>query len=213
MSTSKLDLFEDTAADYNALIGFQDNRAPDVVAYVSPSMGGFTMAGALVAGNNFGADGVDAYSVAGMYSNGPIYGALGYESFDEDATNEDDNKIRVGLGFDMDAFTINAIYEDHDKGVGGGEASLWQLQAAYKFGNNKIKGSYGQFDPDGAADSSDSWALGFDHDLSKQTSVYALYGDSERALNVESSGFVNTGGSVSTDDSASVFSIGTIHKF
>jgi len=48
ISTGKLDLFADTLADMNATVGFQDLRADNVVAYISPSFGGFTLAGAVV---------------------------------------------------------------------------------------------------------------------------------------------------------------------
>ena len=48
ISTGKLDLFADTLADMNATVGFQDLRADNAVAYISPSFSGFTLAAAIV---------------------------------------------------------------------------------------------------------------------------------------------------------------------
>jgi predicted porin len=89
LSTGKLDLFADTMADYNGTIGFQDLRADNAVAYISPSFSGFTLAAAIVpggmstggAGQNIDSDSIAAgYSIAGIYSNGPFYGSVAYES-------------------------------------------------------------------------------------------------------------------------------------
>jgi predicted porin len=37
-STGKLDLFADTMADYNGTVGFDDVRADNAIAYVSPNL-------------------------------------------------------------------------------------------------------------------------------------------------------------------------------
>jgi len=103
MSTGKLDLFGDTTADADqggTHIGFfHDVRAQDAIAYVSPSFSGFTVAGAVVqtaATDDF----ANAYSIAGMYSNGPWYASLSYEELEDDllGTVDNDSKWRVGLG-------------------------------------------------------------------------------------------------------------------
>jgi len=81
---------------------------------------------------------------------------------------------------------------------------LWQVQAGYSFGNNMIKAMYGSVNRDAGkalanfrdetlainnisnlasglrkdleGDRS-TWAVGFDHNFSKRTQVYALYTD------------------------------------
>jgi predicted porin len=88
ISTGKLDLFSDTMADYNGTVGFQDIRADNVVAYISPSFSGLSFAGAVVApggtelgGSNINADSLaEAYSLALIYKNGPWYASAAYES-------------------------------------------------------------------------------------------------------------------------------------
>jgi len=93
ISTSKLDLFSDTMADYNGTIGFQDLRADNAIAYVSPSWSGFQLAAAIIpAGGatgfgqyNINSDSIgEGYSLAAIYSNGPFYASAAYEVLGEE---------------------------------------------------------------------------------------------------------------------------------
>jgi predicted porin len=137
---------------------------------------------------------------------------------------------KLGLGLlDWNGFTIDGIYESHSSVLGAPKKSdmqIWQVQAAYSFGNNTIKGMYGQNDVEScvgvlyaatcnaaissitgqpAADVAylnnrdfDSWAVGLDHNFSKRTRAYMLYTatDSDQK---------------SADWSG--FSLGLVHKF
>ena len=145
ISTGPLDLFADTMADYNNTVGFQDLRADNVIAYISPSFSGFQLAAAVHAGGgataatnaagvpifNDDADSLaEAYSLAAIYKNGPWYAGLAYESLGEalagvtdaqaDApgySGSDWNKVRVGLGIlDWNGFSLTGIYENWDGG-------------------------------------------------------------------------------------------------
>jgi predicted porin len=230
ISTAKLDLFADTLADYNGTIGFQDIRADNAVAYISPSFSGFTFAGAVIPSGSATVDGTGnlsadsiagAFSLAAIYSNGPFYASVAYEQLGEQLlggtfTTVDVNstvtvdpatglppgvagvgaagtygvdtvttttttsfesadtldKWRVGLGIlDWNGFTLDGIYENWGGAI---ENDLWQIQAAYAFGNAQIKGMYGQNDPD-VGFNTDAWAVGLDYNFSKRTKVYALY--------------------------------------
>jgi predicted porin len=283
IATAKLDLFSDTLADYNHTLGFADVRADNTVAYISPSFSGFQFAGAVIpsgggtplgyAGTNAAGipifdtstaigsepDGIaDAWSVAGIYSNGPFFASLSYENlgskhfestlqgqyFDPNTnswqtsylgipnygTADDWSYWKIGLGLlDWNGFTIDGIYEAHSNVLGAPSSSdmdIWQFQAAYAFGNNTIKGMYGQNDLEscvgapyaGTCSSAvssatglpatdvnylnnrdfNSWAIGFDHNFSKRTRAYMLYTatDSDQK---------------SSDWSG--FSLGLVHKF
>jgi predicted porin len=273
ISTGKLDLFADTMADYNGTVGFRDFRADNAVAYISPSFSGFTFAAAIVpsGGATGGGRGLNleedsiagAYSLAGIYSNGPFYASVAYESLGSDHFNtqntalnfsdcpyetppadqrtptdpfasacnyneEDMTAWRIGLGLlDWNGFTLTGIYEAQDGGFTGtttsdtfaaftdpanpgnnwripgapDEATLWQIQAGYRFGNMMIKGMYGaaQYEGDyqlGATYLStgggpvfqgnlergfdydiETWGVGFDYNFSKRTTAYVLYTD------------------------------------
>ena len=282
ISTGKLDLFADTMADYNGTVGFQDLRVDNAIAYISPSFGGFSLAGALVApggatdgyGLNINSDGINgAWSVAGIYNNGPFYASaawevLSNEMFMNSAVSEagrvpcyannlpllncnyvadDYSKWRLGLGLlDWNGFTLTAIYEQQDDLPGGQqsiavatvnpdgtvdvfgqngvkEQRLWQVQAAYSFGNNTIKAMYGAVDRDAdrpfdntrrtiainsvrddLSGDRETWAVGFDHNFSKRSKIYALYTE----VRDDQDGLPGVEGA-----QWSGFSLGMIHSF
>jgi len=263
ISTAKLDLFDDTLADYNHTVGFQDVRADNAIAYISPSFSGLQFAGAVFppggatvgttnggsSGWNPDADSIgEGYSLALIYSNGPFYASAAYENLGDKlfqgddlfptifgtGTQEqlyqglygdeadDDAKWRVGLGLlDWNGFTLTGVYEGRTNVLGApddADMSLWQVQAGYAFGNNMIKGMYGQADVDACADpynvgyrfycglgqdfmqndDKSVWAVGFDHNFSKRTKIYTLY----------------TAVDDDNDDADwSGFSLGMVHRF
>ncbi|ESQ11238.1 MAG: porin [Thiohalocapsa sp. PB-PSB1] len=89
ISTGKLDLFADTMADYNGTVDFDDLRVDNTFVYISPSFSGFSLAAALVApggatagfGQNYNSDEINgAWSIAGIYNNGPFYASAAYET-------------------------------------------------------------------------------------------------------------------------------------
>jgi predicted porin len=101
--------------------------------------------------------------------------------------------------------------------------NLWQIQAGYAFGNNQIKAMYGSVNRDDSkvfTNSRDTvsinnfkddlegdrytWAIGFDHNFSKRSKVYALYTavDDDRDGDPLYPGIEWQG-----------FSLGMIHKF
>ena len=103
-STIPLELFADSIADNNAITGFSDIRADNIIAYISPSIGGFQFAAATLpsAGStkdgdeNRKANGIaDSYSLAVTYGNGPWYASVTYEVIDETLypTNYDDTTV------------------------------------------------------------------------------------------------------------------------
>jgi predicted porin len=205
ISTGPLDLFADTMADYNNTVGFQDLRADNVIAYISPSFSGFQFAGAMHAGGgatavgtfNEDADSIaEAYSLAAIYKNGPWYAGLAYESLSEELAGytddqiddpnyagDDWNKVRVGLGIlDWNGFSLTGIYENWDGGYFNEDvdSDLWQIQAGYAFNNFMVKAMYGQAEVDGLAapfgsTEWDTWAVGADYNFSKRTKAFLLY--------------------------------------
>jgi predicted porin len=216
MSTGAMDLFADTLADYNSTIGFVDIRTNSAVAYVSPSWSGLSFAGAIVAphvyasdsSNTADADGLaEAYSVALSYNNFGFTASIAYENLSGNwvdawanapsAGFDDNEKMRVGLGWTGAGFTIGGIYEWEDNILAldkGTDGERWQIQAGYTFGNNMIKAMYGQgdfkgpwqcfdcpnvsntvWDRDQISGENSAWAIGVDHNFSKRTKAYMLY--------------------------------------
>jgi predicted porin len=163
--------------------------------------------------------------------------------------NEDSTAWRVGLGLlDWNGFSLTGIYENRDEEPGSGsffgftdptnpalswripgaasQVELWQVQAGYAFGNNMIKGMYGQADYSadirlGAqyvvnaggqvwAENLDrnvnrnveTWGIGFDHNFSKRTKAYALY-----------TAVTDDAENVMAGSEWSGFSLGMVHSF
>lgn len=232
MSTGTLDLFADTLADYNATVGFDDVRADNSVLYMSPTWYGFQLSGALIpaggatrvgARNPLADSFGDAWSVAASYAHGPFYASAAYEFFGTEMWRpqegaydtahglppDDDKKWRIGLGLlDWRGISLTGVYESRSEILGmpvRASARMWQLQAAYAFGNSGVKAMYGQSNLDECADPWDvgfryscsvgifgqvlgpelggeidqkdksTWAIGFDHYFSRRTVAYALY--------------------------------------
>ena len=207
ISSGKLDFFADTAADYDngcdvaitclynpngAGQLFNSLRVDGAIAYISPSFSGFTLAGAVVQTDTQGDfedadDFASAYSLAVMFNQGPWFASLAYEQLMADSLGvygilaDDDSKWRLGLGIlGWSGFSLSGIYEDRSNAyfIDGADRTSWQIQAAYDFGNNRVKGMYGNRDDDGVLFERldfDTWAIGFQHNLSKRTDVQVLY--------------------------------------
>lgn len=208
IATRGLDVFADSAADNRSLMGStagntyaaaHDTRLGDVVAYISPAMSGFTGAIAYVAGAEPTATAVqvkgDAWSMAGLYGNGPVNASLAYQvihigsvgtmsptTFTAGgiAANDKLKAWKLGGGYTMDAFTVNAAYEKTSNTIAGVSAlgqSNWYLGGKYSFGNDAVKLAYTRAgDVQATANTgAKQWALGYDHNMSKRTTLYALY--------------------------------------
>lgn len=199
-------------SDIGAATSF-DGRQGDVVAYISPAMGGFTGAigyvagaeGANAAGNTKG----KAWSLAGLYGNGPLNVNLAYEVHDlgtapgtlgglATLNGLKESAWKIGAGYTMDAFTLNGVYEKTHDNFGNGLVALvpatapflagtdilghhtYYLSGKYSFGSDAVKLAYtrmGDRNMAGLVTSTGAkqWALGYDHNMSKRTTLYALY--------------------------------------
>lgn len=243
ISTRALDLFQDNIADNRTLMGVGvpktttfDGRQSDVIAYISPTMSGFTGAIAYVAGAEMATVSNqkkgDAWSGMVNYANGPIYAALAYErhnvgdlatgSLGVGIPDRNEHAVKAGLGYTMDAFKINAVYEktgdDLNAGANMCGHSAYYLGGSYTMGSNAIKLAYtrlGDIGDNNSDSGAKQWAVGVDHNMSKRTSVYALY----TKLNNDTKGsFGLTGqsdGGVTTNagGSPSALSFGMKHSF
>lgn len=217
MATRRLDVFADTqAADNRGLAGIPmmgslggaatlDTRVSNSINYLSPSMSGFSVAADTVFGAETATAAVGnskkgtAYSLAGMYEQGPLYGTFAYSSlkFGDAGTGDlaagsvtplgttavDDTlkAWKVGVGYAMDAITVNAVIEKpkYTPAAGGGDKSATNYYLAGKFAvstTDAVKLAYTKRgDTSGATNNAKQYALGYDHNLSSNTMVYALY--------------------------------------
>ncbi len=219
VSTRRLDVFIDTAADNrtgsgngtagnNGLMSIHDLRWANSLTYTSPNMNGMSVAVATV----FGAETPvanstkgSAFSLAGMYEQGPIYATLAYQTikagtastgdlatngtlagttFALGAVDDKATAFKLGGGYTMDQITVNAVIEQaKDQPAAGSETKGTNLYLAGKFAvssTDAVKLAYtkrGETETGATKNLDDATqvAIGYDHSMSKSTSVYALY--------------------------------------
>ncbi len=223
MATVKLDVFSNEPADYRNIIGnvagisVFAQRPGNVIAYVTPDISGFTGVAAYVAGNPAGngtASNADAWSVAGMYSNGPIYATLAYEKQNNVAGytyytgstpatialgTMDNHAWKAGVGYDFGPGKVGLIYEDATldttSSLGNTSRSAYMLDGAYNVtGNIVLKAAWGHAGSLSNTSNSgaNSYAVGADYVFSKRTKLIAQY---QKVVNDSSGTYgVNFGG-------------------
>lgn len=232
----KVDLFGDTMADSrNVLGGGSDMRAKNVVAYITPDISGFGIAAAYTTdpkaeGTNITADQIaraagdtgdqndnGAYNLNATYTNGPLFLGLGYGDGDFHENNNLGAHIRAAAGYSFGNFKLVGQYdslEDDTSGdTGVGDYDAWMVGGAYTMGNIVFKANYMEGEYDNAELEPNQWTIGADYNLSKRSSVYALYAKSEDVILGSGGGSSDriVSGDASGDNS--VFSIGMIHNF
>jgi predicted porin len=218
-----VDLFGDTMADSrNVMGGGSDIRAKNTVAYITPAMGGFGAAIAYTTdpkaeGSTFDkADTGDrtdnsAYNLNVTYANGPLYLGFGYGDGDFHENNGLEEHMRFAGGFTMGAAKIVAQY-DSLAAESGNDYSAFMVGGAFTMGNVVLKANYmaGEFEDTDAEPS--QVTIGADYNVSKRTSLYALYAASEDGV-VFGSGAGSSDTIVAGDDENSVISLGMTHSF
>ncbi len=225
-------------------VAFGDIRVNNAIAYISPSFSGLTLAVATVLGAelpNAGGTKGDAWSMAALYGAGSLNvnaayqeitvgsngtGGFGLNGVGPFLTNDKTTAAKIGASYALDAFTINAVYEKNGSSgpLGNGlDRSSWYLGGKFSVTSNDIvKAAYAAAGDinSGANTGVKQFSLGYDHNFSKQTTVYALY---SKLTNDSAAGYTlgNADSNSNTDatntsgagSAPSVFSIGMKHAF
>ena len=252
---SKLAVFRDQVGDIRNLgtssvtatsskIFTIDQRARNTVAYITPNMNGFSSTIAYVfdagTGQTTGAgDNSDnnAWSVNGIYNNGPVLLGAAYVHYNSDGRTpgisvDDSSTWRIGGSYKFSNFKVIADYTDMESAnfTKDFDPSIWKIGATYSMGNNTFKLHYAERDDSGlksskcagglanskCKDGADLWAIGLDHKLSKRTKVYAVYAKTNNDKDSRSTSWKNTGGegaAPSDGNNADSFALGIQHKF
>ncbi len=159
-------------------------RPDNVIAYISPTMGGFHGAIAYVTNVDAGAtaeNSIKAASALGMYENGPVMVGLGYERYNVAGTDINPKQWRLVGGYSFGDVKLVALYQKADDltiaSSTATDRTTWGLGAAYKMGATTIKGQYYKAgDLNNASETGASmFAIGADYALSKRTTTYVAY--------------------------------------
>jgi predicted porin len=203
LSTRRLDVFDRGIADNRSILGGSnvaakadfDGRQDQVVAYISPSLSGVTVAAAHVNLNpTVGTGGPyqgNAESVAGWYDANGFFGALAYELHNlQNSTTSgylgSEHAFRLGFGYTQEGvYTVGFVAEQTSDDLGVGGKDLYGHNAYYVSGKLNI-GSAGAIKAavtdagnigggNTANTGAKQYSLGYDHSLNKRTTLYALY--------------------------------------
>jgi predicted porin len=226
-----VDLFGDTMADSrNVLGGGSDTRAKNTVAYISPSFSGLSIAAAYT--NDPGNEGTEipamkalgdtgdqdsngAYNLNATYTNGPLFLGLAYGDGDYHENHDLGAQWRAAGGYTFGNFKVVGQYDSLESDSGDTDYSAWMVGGAFTMGNIVLKANYmaGEVDCNGCAEPT-QWTIGADYNLSKRTSVYALYASTEEGV-VLGSGAGSSDQIISGDNNGdnSVISLGMMHSF
>ena len=199
-----LDVFYDIAGDNRASNGaniagllYEDLRLNNALAYMSPSMGGFTVALATPFGAETSTSGTtkgSAYSLAGMYNAGPIYAEFGWQEIKygtagtgdlgasgTHALDDKDDAMNIGGGYKTDQFTVNAMFEQtkytYASGAPEDKRTNYYIGALFNVTpNDGIRAAYTKKgSTSGATNDATQYALGYVRTMSKTTSAYVSY--------------------------------------
>ncbi|MBI3223133.1 MAG: porin [Nitrosomonadales bacterium] len=216
-----------------------DGRQTDIVAYFSPAINGFTGSAAYVAGAESATTSAQtkgsAWSLAGIYDLAPLYASLAYEvhNFGTNGSGtisaatalagSKESATKLGLGYTLDAFNVGFAYEKTSDNTGAANTnqfghSAYYLSGKYSFGNDAVKVAYTkQGNVKGVASTgAKQITLGYDHGLSKRTTLYGLYtklsnqSGANYALSSNGTGFSAAAG---TGARLSAWSFGLKHTF
>ncbi|MDO5103604.1 MAG: porin [Lautropia sp.] len=163
-------------------------RVNNAISYVSPSLGGFTLAAAYAAGEAAADAGADfnklndVLGVAGIGAFGPVKVAVGYQTIDGAEINniKNTNQLGASLGAEFGRFGLGVSYvQNSTKPVAGSTLKDKGMTVSTKFQVTDAGTVYLSFlrnDPRGDDNTQDGIGLTYNHGLSKRTYLYGAVG-------------------------------------
>ncbi len=172
----------------NVYVQTNGGRIDNTIAYQTPNLGGFrlTVAYSTQANGQENPDNLgDArlWAISPRYTNGPLDLALNYHRVKAKGTGDSANKVwDLAAAYDFGFMKLAAMYgNNQDKDLGDADADMWMIGATVPVGGaGKVLLSYNRakVEVDNMKDiKASQWALGYVHQLSKRTDVYAAYAD------------------------------------
>jgi predicted porin len=222
----RTDLFGNQIGDSRNLIagrgavgGITGERFNNMVMYLSPSIGG--LQGAVMYSADITATAAttdndsDALSANLTWSQGPIWLGAGFTQINSDAT--DPRAWGIGARVGWEAFTFTGLYH-RERDEGDANRNIWGIGAAFAMGNNTLKAQYyNANDWEADATGADLWAIGIDHHLSKRTTLYAAYAqtdnDGNASYSMSGGGHGANVGAFGPGSDPQGFSLGVLHNF
>ena len=202
--------------------GFTGNGTANTVA--APGVGNGTLESAQM---NPGNTTESSYALRAAYNNGPLFAALTYlDQAANSATLPDMKTTSLAASYAFGPGKVAAQWvkvKDANNNTGDDDVRGWTIGGNYKVtANGTVKVNYTDINKGGTTTTTsnqgaDMIAIGYDHALSKRTSVYATYA---RANNDSAGTYTVTGathgaatGAIAAGKDASGISLGMVHDF
>ncbi|WP_049766895.1 porin [Thauera aminoaromatica] len=156
----------------------------------------------------------DAYGLSLDYANGPLSVGGVYQV--KQNNTEDQEEWGIGAGYDFGMVKLTGSYQAVD-GLGfvkGAEGDLWQVGVIVPVGAaGNVHLAYGEFDRDDVSNvGAESYSIAYTHALSKRTTAYVAYNNTENESNTNAFGLV-AGSAGDLGDDSDLFTVGIRHTF
>jgi predicted porin len=228
--TEQSDMFFGHAGSLSSLISTNNvfnygygSIEKNVIGYKTPSFSGVKLfAQTTTPGND--STGVkstegSAYVAGVEYENHNLFGALAYNNVAAgNKLTKDANSLMAVGGWTNGNVRVNGTYYT-DK-VEAVERNVYGVGVGYKFGANEVKGQIATVNLNNSLGSANLYAIGLDHNYSKNVMAYANFAMVSNGTSDNGSGSYSSNGSLSTDQPMvvagkdnSTFSVGLKYKF
>ncbi len=193
-ASRRLDMFGDSPADTRETFKIHSGDIGNAVMYVSPAMGGLSVAVAKKFGE--AANAAATTSMAAMYDVQPFYATIAHSKHYSPTSPTDREGVQVGGGYTTDAFAVSLVYERLTDTTSNVDTTSRNVAVNAKYNISKANtvklGYITKGDTTKAGDATlnngnRQVAVGFDHRLSKQTSVGLLYAKRGNDADVDTS--------------------------
>lgn len=218
-------LFADQVGDVGNIwgpAGVGVDRASDTIAYFIPSFveglsGDIAYVSDLSDFND--GDSVTAILVKANYENSGLKLGVGYLSVDDDLSANDASDLAITGSYTMGNFSIGGGYVMSEN-VGGGntDRDSYSIGGSYTMNNATLKTQYTAVEDDVADSDASMIAVGLDYALSKNTTIYVAYAQTDNdalaAYNSNNWGHGKAAyGSPAAGDDSQTISGGLVYKF
>lgn len=199
----------------NAGAGMANPRANNAVAYVTPTMSGFTGVYAYVFGEVPGDSAKSrGQTLGGSYANGPLAIAATYLTVNDAAGNSGAGlkNTNFGASYDMGMAKLRGIYQTSKTGVNAvtTDARDWMLGVTVPMGPGYIAASYVNHDDKLAVNKdANQTAIGYFYGLSKRTTVYTVLSH----INNKNGAVFTVGNATEAGTGNGGFNLGVTHAF
>ncbi|GAB4113587.1 MAG: porin [Rubrivivax sp.] len=150
-----------------------DTGWSDSIKYTSPKFGGLSLTAHLAANDEGGGDNGRNGGFSALYFGGPLGLGFAYQKVRKGTVN-DTTAWQLGGSYVWGPAKLFAQYGAVDNDTTGNDHKITGLGTAVSVGPGAVLAQWGRISPATGSDRT-TFSLGYDHNLSKRTDVYAVY--------------------------------------